>query len=160
MSKDLIIFYSSTNYNRKVAEIVAVKTSADLFEVKPVKAYDTNMWVAWDVAKREREENNLPKLATDYPDMSKYDRIFFGGPSWGFTISNPLQTFLQTADFASKRVYPWVTFYDHDENYLSDLKKQDKNAEVQPLLELTMGVLNNRADLGETIENWLKKIGE
>lgn len=160
MEKNLIIFYSSTNYNRDVAHMLAEKIGADLFEVKPVKAYDTNMWAAWDVVKKEREENNLPALATGYPDMSKYDRVFFGGPSWGFTLSNPLQSFLKKADFAGKKVYPWVTFYDHDEKYLSDLKKQAKNAQVQSLLELTMGILNNKGALNKAIDNWLARIGD
>lgn len=36
MSKNLIIFYSSTGYNRKVSQMVADKIDADLFEIKPV----------------------------------------------------------------------------------------------------------------------------
>lgn len=160
MSKSLIIFYSNTNYNRNVAKIIAENIDADLFEVKPVKSYDKNMWLAWDVAKRERENHNLPELSTGYPDMKAYDRIFFGGPSWGFTLANPLQSFLKKADFANKKVFPWVTFYDHDEKYLSDLKKQANNAHIESLLELTMGILNNQNALKKTINSWLKKIGD
>lgn len=158
MAKDLIIFYSSTNYNRKVAELIASKIDADIFEVKPVKAYDTDMMAAWDVALKERQENNLPALSTGYPDMTQYDRIFFGGPSWGYTLANPLQSFLKKADFAGKDVYPWVTLYDRDENYFTDLKKQAKNANVQPLLELTMSTLNDQSSLENEIDNWLDKI--
>lgn len=158
MDDTLIIYYSSTGYNEKVAKLVAEKTNADVFRVEPVKAYDTDMEAAWDVAKRERDEGKLPELKTGYPDMSKYRRIIFGGPAWGYTVSNPLQSFLKNADFAGKQVYPWVTFYDHDEKYLSDLKSQLHNGQVHDLLELNMGILNNSQSLNRTIGKWLKQI--
>ncbi|WP_295730532.1 flavodoxin [uncultured Limosilactobacillus sp.] len=158
MADTLIIYYSSTGYNDRVAKQVASKIDADLFKVEPVKAYDQDMWAAWDVAKKERDEGKLPALKTGYPDMTKYRRILFGGPAWGYTIANPLQTFLKNADFAGKPVYPWVTFYDHDEKYLSDLKAQLHNGQVHDLLELTMGTLNNDQQLSKTIDHWLAKI--
>lgn len=158
MANTLIIYYSSTGYNEKVAKLVAEKTNADVFRVEPVKAYDTDMWAAWDVAKKERDEGNLPELKTGYPDMSKYQRIIFGGPAWGYTLANPLQSFLKKADFAGKPIYPWVTFYDHDEKYLSDLKSQINNSQVHNLLELTMGTLNNDRSLNQAIDQWLKQI--
>lgn len=156
MIDTLIIYYSSTGYNQRVAKLLAQKTGADLFEVQPVKAYDKNMWAAWDVAKKEREDGNLPELKTGYPDMSKYQRIFFGGPSWGFTLANPLQSFLKKADFAGKPVYPWVTYYDHDEQYLADLKKQLHNGQVHDLLELTMGTLGGERRLNQALDSWLQ----
>ena len=75
MTDTLIIYYSSTGYNERVAQLITNKTNADLFRIEPERAYDTDMWAAWDVAKKEREENDLPVLKSDYPDMSKYQRI-------------------------------------------------------------------------------------
>lgn len=158
MTDTLIIYYSSTGYNERVAQLITNKTNADLFRIEPERAYDTDMWAAWDVAKKEREENDLPVLKSDYPDMSKYQRIMLGGPSWGFTLSNPLQSFLKKADFAGKPLYPWVTYYDHDEKYLSDLKQQLHNGQVNDLLELTMGTLNDQTKLDQTITKWLSQI--
>lgn len=155
MAETLIIYYSSTGYNAKVANIIAKKLGADLFEVAPVKPYDKDMWAAWDVAQAERKSGKLPELKTKLPDMSQYQRIIFGGPAWGYTISNPLQAFLKQADFAGNPVYPWVTFYDHDERYLADLKKQVNNGQVKDLLELTMGTLSDDQSLNAAIDNWL-----
>lgn len=158
MTDTLIIYYSSTGYNERVAKLIADKINADLFKVEPEQDYDTDMWAAWDVAKKEREENNLPTLKTGYPDMSTYQRILLGGPAWGFTLSNPLQSFLRKADFAGKPVYPWVTYYDHDEKYLNDLTHQLHNGQVNDLLELTMGTLNSKAKLEQVITEWLSQI--
>ncbi len=105
-----------------------------------------------------QELANLPKLKTGYPEMDKYQRILFGGPFWGFTLANPLQSFLQKADFAGKPVYPWVTFYDYDEKYLGDLKAQLHNGQVHDLLELTIGTLNNEHRLNQVLDEWLKEI--
>ncbi|EQM54911.1 flavodoxin [Lactiplantibacillus plantarum EGD-AQ4] len=158
MAETLIIYYSSTGYNQKVANSIAKKLDADLFEVKPAKPYDKDMWAAWDVAQAERKSGELPELQTKVPDMSQYQRIIFGGPAWGYTISNPLQAFLKQADFAGNPVYPWVTFYDHDEQYLTDLKQQLNNGQVKDLLELTMGVLSDDQSLNDAIDHWLEKI--
>ncbi|WP_295746416.1 flavodoxin [uncultured Limosilactobacillus sp.] len=158
MADTLIIYYSSTGYNKKVAQLVADKIDADVFQVEPVKPYSKDMWAAWDVAKKERDEDSLPELKTGYPEMSQYQRIIFGGPAWGYTLANPLQTFLKNADFAGKPVYPWVTFYDHDEKYLADLKEQLHNGQVHDLLELTMGILGNDQTLNKTLDDWLTQI--
>lgn len=48
MTDKLIIYYSSTGYNQRVANLIAQKTGADIFEVQPVKEYDKNMWAAWE----------------------------------------------------------------------------------------------------------------
>lgn len=80
------------------------------------------------------------------------------GPAWGYTFANPLLSFLAKPDFAGKPVYPWVTYYNHDEEYLSNLKKQLRNGQVHDLLELNMGILNDAQLLDKTIDHWLKQV--
>lgn len=147
MADTLIIYYTSTGYNEKVAKLLSEKIDTDLFPVEPVKPYPTDMWVAGGLAKQERDDDKLPELKTGYPDMSKYQRILFWGPAWGYTLANPLLSFLAKADFAGKPVYPWV------KEYLSDLKKQLRNGQVHDLLELTMGILNDAQLLGELLSH-------
>ncbi|WP_295745513.1 flavodoxin [uncultured Limosilactobacillus sp.] len=158
MAKTLIIYYSSTGYNDRIAKQLAAKTDADLFRIEPVEEYDHDMWAAWDIAKKEREEGQLPALKSGYPDTSQYQQILLGGPSWGYTLANPLQSFLTKADFAGKPVYPWVTFYDHDEKYAEDLRAQLHNGQVQDLLELPMSVLDNQPRLDQTLTDWLTQM--
>lgn len=89
MADTLIIYYTSTGYNVKVAKLVSEKIDADLFPVEPVKPYPTDMWVAGELAKQERDDGELPEHKTGYPDMSKYHWILFGGPPGDTRLQTP-----------------------------------------------------------------------
>ena len=61
------------------------------------------MWKAWDEAQAERQENNYPALKGELPDISEYDLILIGGASWGYTLANPVLSFVRNMDFNGKK---------------------------------------------------------
>ena len=158
MANTLIIYYSNTGTiagaSRQLAEIMG----ADLYEIKPEKAYDKNMWTAWDVARAEREQNRLPKLATALPDVSGYDYVILGIPVWGYTLANPIMTLLKELDLTGKIVSAFWSFYDHDEKVVSDLKAMIQNGQYLAGLPLTQGVLHQTSSLRQALAEFAQKI--
>ena len=66
-----------------VAEMVAEKTGADLFEVVPADDhYPMTYDELTDVAKQEQNEGARPAYTGEVPDLSQYDTIFIGAPVW------------------------------------------------------------------------------
>ena len=64
-----------------VAEMIAEKTGADLFEVIPEdERYPMTYDELTDVAKREQNENARPAYSGELPDLSGYSTIFIGSP--------------------------------------------------------------------------------
>lgn len=99
----LVAYYSQTGQTKKFAEMIAKMTNADVYEIVPVRKYNDDMWKAWDEAQIERAENKYPALRGGLPDISKYDTVIIGGGVWGFTLANPIFSFMKAMDFAGKK---------------------------------------------------------
>lgn len=130
MNKTIISYYSQTGQSKRIAKMLGSRLHADLAEIRTVRTYNDDMWIADEEAKAELRAGKLPELAGTLPDISGYDTIIIGGPVWAQTISNPLLSYMEQVDFSGKTVSSFWTFYDHDENYNSDMKKKAKNAKV------------------------------
>ena len=144
MAKTLVLFYSrpGANYlggnivNLKkgnclvVAEKIAAKTGADMFQVEPVKEYSADYTKCTEEAQKELRANARPSYKGDI-DISPYDTIVIGYPIWWGTFPMPLWTFLENHDFTGKKIVPFST---HEGSGLgssvSDLKKICKGAMV------------------------------
>ena len=157
MSKILIAYYSQSGMTKRMAEIIKKKTNADIYEIIPIKKYDDDMWKTWDEAQKERANGTYPELINELPNISKYDVILVGGGVWGYTLSNPVDSFMQKMDFQGKRVSAFWTFYEHDEKYNIDMKKKTKNGKYIDGLALPRSLISNNIKLNERIDNWIKQ---
>ena len=118
-AKSLVIVYSRADENysvgtittgntMKLAQIIAEKTGAELFEVKPAKPYPADYDSCIDVAKKEQNANARPAFLED-KDISGYDTIYFGYPVWWGDIPMTLYTFVEAHDWAGKTIIPFCT---------------------------------------------------
>ncbi|MBQ1511239.1 MAG: flavodoxin, partial [Selenomonadaceae bacterium] len=85
--KSLVVYFSRADENtggvgyiemgntRILAEMIAAKTDADIFEIRPMKPYPKEYTPATEVAKQEKEENSRPEITGELPDLSKYDTV-------------------------------------------------------------------------------------
>ena len=137
MAKTLILVYSraGANYvsgnivNLKkgnclvVAEKIAAKTGADIFQVLPEKEYSADYTKCTEEAQAELRAAARPAYKGDI-DVSPYDTIVVGYPIWWGTFPMPLWTFLESHDFSGKKIVPFST---HEGSGLgssvSDLRK-------------------------------------
>ena len=95
-----------------VAEMVAEKTGADLFEVVPADDhYPMTYNELTDVAKQEQNEGVRPAYAGEVPDLSKYDTIFIGAPVWWGDWPMIMYTFFENnaEGLAGKTLVPFST---------------------------------------------------
>lgn len=93
-SRILVVYFSRTGEQYTVgvidhgntaivAEMIAERTGADLFEVLPVDDhYPMTYDELTDVAKKEQNDNARPAYAGEVPDLSQYDTVFIGAPVW------------------------------------------------------------------------------
>ena len=158
MGKTLVAYWSQSGQTRRVAELVAGKAAADLYEVEVDRAYDDDMWKAWDEAQAETASGNMPKVVSPLPDLARYDTVLVGTGVWGMTLSNPALSFLEAIDLAGKRVSGFWTFYDHDEKVQGDLDRLAKGADVVPGLPCPRSLTGDPEELGAAVDAWLKTI--
>ena len=113
MGKILVAFFSASGVTKKVASNLAEAAGADLFEIVPTEIY-TKADLNWmDKKSRSSVEMNdrssRPAIAAKVDDMSVYDTVFVGFPVWWYREPSIIDTFMESYDFAGKKVIPFAT---------------------------------------------------
>lgn len=119
-SKILVAYFSRAGDNfevgviekgntKIVAEMIAEKTGADLFEIQPVKPYPADYRECTEVAKQEQSENVRPEIVALVDNLAEYDTIFLGYPIWWSAPPMLIYTFLEKQDFNGKTIIPFCT---------------------------------------------------
>lgn len=119
-SKILVAYFSRAGDNfevgvikkgntKIVAEMIAEKTGADLFEIQPVKPYPEDYRKCTEVAKQEQNENTRPEIVSFVENLADYDTIFLGYPIWWSDFPMFVYTFLEKQDFKGKTIIPFCT---------------------------------------------------
>ena len=170
-AKSLVIVFSRADENYSVgyiekgntmilAEMIANKTGAELFEVKPEKKYPADYDTCIDVAKREQNQKARPAILED-KDISDYDTIFFGYPVWWGDIPMCMYTFVEAHDWSGKKIIPFCT---HEGSAAGrtegTLKRTMKGAEILKPLAIRGAVAQNRrSEADKEISGWLRSLG-
>ncbi len=108
-SKVLVAYFSRSGNTRVVAGLLQRAQRADLFEIRPAKAYPEDYLQTVEQARQERDSGFEPELATRVANMPDYDAVFLGFPIWGETAPPVIRSFLSTHDLAGKVVVPFIT---------------------------------------------------
>ena len=167
-AKSLVIVYSRAdeNYNvgtittgntMKLAQIIAEKTGAELFEVKPAKPYPADYDTCIDVAKKEQNANARPAILAD-KDITEYDTIYFGYPIWWGDIPMCMYTFIEAHDWSGKTVIPFCTHEGSGPGRtFRTLKSKMKGADVKNVTAVQGSTAqNNRSASERAIAGMLK----
>ena len=143
-----------------VAEIIAQKLGADLFEIKPVKNYPVSYDECTKIASREKSENARPELATRVENFADYDIIFVGSAVWWSDAPMCVYTFLESYDFSGKKIIPFVT---HGGSGLSGVNQRialtcPNSKQLQGFSILGSVAQKNRSKTDSEVSNWLRKL--
>ena len=113
MSDKLVAYFSATGTTKKVAEKIAEKTGADIFEIEPAVKYtkpDLN-WLNKNSRTSVEMKNKSfrPVLAAKTVDLAPYRTVFLGFPIWWYVAPTLINTFLESVDTAGKRIVLFAT---------------------------------------------------
>ena len=129
--KSIVIYFSAeTGKTRKIAEELAKRLGADLFEIKPEQPY-TEADMKWTNPLARCNKEKIGKkdvaIADKVENFAEYDMILIGFPVWYYAAPNIIETFVKSYDFAGKKVALFAT------SGGSDIKKA--LAKLQPLMK-------------------------
>ena len=113
MKKTLVAYFSATGTTAAAAKQLAAAAGADLYEIKPAVPY-TKEDLNW-MNKKSRssvemnDKSSRPELADKSAAISGYDLILVGFPIWWYVAPTIINTFLESYDFAGKKIVLFAT---------------------------------------------------
>lgn len=113
MSRKLVAYFSATGTTTKVAELLADAIGADIFEIQPEVPYSAADLDWQNPNSRSsiemKNEASRPAISHKRDNMDDYDTIFIGFPIWWYVAPTIINTFLESYDFAGKKIIPFAT---------------------------------------------------
>jgi flavodoxin len=159
--KKLVIFYSQANGNTKrIAEMISKKTGADIAAIDTVTPYTGSYDEIVNQGQEEVNRGFKPEIKDLDVNLSEYDEIIIGTPTWWYTMAPAVLTFLSNANLAGKKVALFQTHGGWPGHTLKDMKALCNGAEI--IAETAVQFDSTGGDHLETpiseIENWIQKI--
>lgn len=108
-SNVLIAYFSWGGNTKGIAEKIADKTGADLFEIQLVNPYSSDYNTVLDQAQKDQNEQARPELSVHVENMDQYDTVIIGYPNWWASIPMPIASFLEEYDFSGKTIVPFCS---------------------------------------------------
>ena len=106
--KILVVYFSKTNHTKNIADTIARLTGADELRVEVVKPYPEAYRSTTEVVKKELEKGIVREIKAPEVDLSKYDVIIFGTPTWWHHVAMPLQTWIKAHPMQGKTIAPKI----------------------------------------------------
>lgn len=156
MKKRLVAYFSASGVTKKVAEMVAKAADCDLYEITPKVPYTTADLNWMDKKSRSSVEMSdktiRPEIVGADLDVSAYDEILIGFPIWWYVAPTIINTFLESHDFAGKKIILFAT--SGGSGFGNTVKELQPSA---PGAEIVEGKLLNRATQ-QTVTDWVETL--
>jgi len=105
MKKVLIVYYTWSNGNtEKIAGELQRATRADLEQISMVHPYMGSYEEVVAQGKREVESGFLPEIQPLAHDLSQYEVVAVGTPTWWYTMAPAVKSFFYDHDLSGKEV--------------------------------------------------------
>ena len=155
MAKKLVAYFSASGTTKRVAEMVAEAADADLYEIEPTVPY-TKADLNWmDKNSRSsiemKDKTSRPEIKPTDAKVADYDEILIGFPIWWYVAPTIINTFLESYDFAGKKIALFAT--SGGSGFGKTVSRLEGS--VDKSVEFVSEKLLNRAGKAE-IESWLK----
>lgn len=113
MARKLVVYFSATGVTAKVAELIADAAGADVYQIQPEVPYTAADLNWMDKNSRSSVEMNdkkiRPAMVKRNLQVEDYDVVFLGFPIWWYVAPTIINTFLESFDFAGKKIILFAT---------------------------------------------------
>ena len=131
MKKLLIVYYSWSNGNtERIAKMLQSAAGGDLLKIDTAVPYSGSYNDVVEQGQREVNRGYEPELKPLGAEISDYDVIAVGTPTWWYTMAPAVRTFLHQNDFGGKTVVPFMTNGGWPGHVIRDMKNACKGAKI------------------------------
>ena len=131
--KALVVYFTWSNGNtERIAKALQQALQADILKITAPDDYHEDYDTVVRKSQEEIRRGYRPRVEPAKVDLSGYDTVAIGSPTWWYTIAPPMSTFLEANDFAGKTVVPFATNGGWPGHALEDIEKACKGADFAP----------------------------
>jgi len=167
--KVVIVYLSRTNNTKTVAEFIQQAVGGELVAIELQTPYPENYQDTVEQVRQENQAGYLPALKTTIKNITSYDVIFLGFPTWGMQMPPPVKSFLAEHQLGDTTVIPFNTNAGYGiGSGLSDLTRYCLDCRVLPELQLKGGIERDgvlfvmegayAVSVKEKVQHWLRTL--
>ena len=132
MKRVLTVYYSWSNGNtERIAKMLQKEIGGDIARIDTITPYEGSYEDVVNQGQEEVQRGYEPEIKPLDVNISDYDVIAVGTPTWWYTMAPAVRTFLHTESFADKIVIPFMTNAGWPGNVIKDMKTACKGADIK-----------------------------
>lgn len=152
--KTLILYYSQARGNTKrIAQMIQERLHAEMEQIQTRVPYTGSYDAIVNQGKREVDSGYTPEIVPVSADLSAYDCVLIGTPTWWYTMAPAVRTFFQNYDLSEKTVIPFATNGGWPRHVLKDMEQACPGAKCVLSHEIRFDSTG-----GDTLETPLQEI--
>ena len=137
MKRALTVYYSWSNGNtERIAKMLQKEIGGDIVRIDTITPYEGSYDDVVNQGQEEVQRGFEPEIKPLGVNISDYDVIAVGTPTWWYTMAPAVLTFLHTESFADKTVIPFMTNAGWPGNVIKDMKTACKGADIKYEMEI------------------------
>lgn len=150
------MYFSRSGNTRVIAGVIERAQQADLFEIRPARAYPADYFETVEQARQQRDRGDLPPLAGKLASLDGYDTVYLGFPVWGETVPPAVRTLLSLHDWRGKTLIPFITHGGYGPgDCQAQLAKRAPGATIRPAFVMEA---DQERRTTTSVTTWLKTI--
>ena len=161
MKKLLTVYYSWSNGNTEgIAKMLHEKIGGDIVRIDTAAHYEGSYDDVVNQGQKEVQRGYEPEIKPIDFDISEYDAIAVGTPTWWYTMAPAVSTFLHGNNFDGKIVIPFMTNGGWPGHVIKDMRTVCKGADIKCEMQIQFDSEggNNLVTPMEQIEQWIQNV--
>jgi flavodoxin len=135
--KTLVAYFTWSNGNTEnIARRLAKALGADLEQIRTVVPYDGSYDEVVEQGRREVNQGYEPELKPLEHDVSDYDVICVGTPTWWYTMAPAVSSYFSANDWTGKVVVPFMTNGGWPGTVIDDMESAAEGADILEPMEV------------------------
>ncbi|AYG37960.1 hypothetical protein CFI14_05715 [Lactiplantibacillus pentosus] len=129
--KTIVIYFSETGTTKQAAQKIGQQLGVKTVALKPKQAYSKEYTKMASTAKAQVDRNQHPELAKLNVDLSQYQTIWLGFPTWFHRPPMLINSFFDDVQLKNKTIIPFTTSASSNiSESMPYLKKMVKNKQI------------------------------
>ena len=158
--KTIILYYSRTRRTAKVAKTLAEELGADSIEITDVK--ERKGLINYVKSSIDAFRNNKTNIKPEEFDLTGYDLVYIGTPTWGGKPTPAIITMINKCDLKDKDVILFTTMGRSGKNTINWMKEkiEGKGGIIVDFFTLKTSKITNKKELDNIGKETIRIIDE